>query len=81
MNVPCRHRVLSLPVGRQADYDFGAPCQMAAESGLALMPAAGTAAWGSLAGCPEAAVLNAANAARTAAELVSLGRYLHIGPL
>ena len=62
------------PGGRQADYEFGSPCQVAAEAGVPLLTAAGTAAWGSLAGCPEAAVLNAANAARAAAELVRTRR-------
>ncbi|XP_043220663.1 uncharacterized protein LOC122381028 isoform X4 [Amphibalanus amphitrite] len=65
--------VVLVEYGFQADYDFSAPCQAAAAAGLPLLSAAGTAAWGSLAGCPEAAVLNAANAARAAAELMGAG--------
>ncbi|XP_014663784.1 PREDICTED: uncharacterized protein LOC106806376 [Priapulus caudatus] len=68
-----RHALPQLPMdlvlveyGFEATYDFHAVCKPFRDFGLSFGVCAGTAAWNSLAGCPEASVSNLYHAAQCA---------------
>ncbi|KAG1664104.1 Tankyrase-2 [Nymphon striatum] len=51
-----------LDYGFHANYDFNTICQKLSQNGYCVFPCTGTAAWNSLSGCPEAAIMNVYNA-------------------
>lgn len=59
--------------GMQANYDFMSHCKSLADSGHGFIVCPGTAAWNSLAGCPEAAVYNIYNSVKCASSQSGLG--------
>ncbi|KAK2181799.1 hypothetical protein NP493_375g01012 [Ridgeia piscesae] len=59
--------------GLQANHDFGKYCKLYSTAGVPFCVVPGTAAWNSLAGCPEAAISNIWNAAKQASAHGGLG--------
>ncbi|XP_064621643.1 uncharacterized protein LOC135484263 isoform X2 [Lineus longissimus] len=65
--------MMLLEFGFQADYNFHKYSKEYAEIGLPFVICPGTAAWNSLAGCPEAAIGNIYNAVKAASSHNALG--------
>ncbi|XP_046371371.2 uncharacterized protein LOC124145584 isoform X2 [Haliotis rufescens] len=59
--------------GVKADHDFRNFCGPLADLGISFMTCPGTAAWNSLAGCPEAALCNIYNAMKCATSQGAMG--------
>ncbi|CAG7716281.1 unnamed protein product [Allacma fusca] len=71
VNVPAN--VILVDYGFQADYNFGPSIQELTQSGCTTCVCAGTSAWSSLSGCPEASLCNIYHGTLNAVNNSSMG--------